>query len=84
MKRLTRILPVVTAALVASLGGGCAREDRPLNLVLITVDTLRPDRLGYNGHSRPTSPVIDRLASEGVVFANAYSAAGWTLPSVAT
>jgi arylsulfatase A-like enzyme len=62
----------------------CSREKRPPNIVLITVDTLRPDRLGYNGHNRPTSPRIDRLAREGVVFTRATSAAGWTLPAVAT
>jgi len=83
VNRFIQILLVTIATLIVSLGG-CAREERPLNLVLITVDTLRPDHLGYNGHSRPTSPVVDRLASEGVVFTSAYSAAGWTLPSVAT
>jgi arylsulfatase A-like enzyme len=59
-------------------------EDKPYNLVLITVDTLRPDRLGFGGNNRETSPTLDKLAAEGVVFPNAYSVAGWTLPSVAT
>lgn len=63
---------------------GCGGADRPLNLVLITVDTLRPDRLGFGGHTRDTSPALDKLASEGVVFPNSYSQSGWTLPSVAT
>jgi arylsulfatase A-like enzyme len=45
---------------------------------------LRPDRLGFAGAERNTSPNIDRLASEGVVFPNSYSQSGWTLPSVAT
>lgn len=57
---------------------------RPRNVVLITVDTLRPDRLGYAGHTRPTSPAIDELAREGLVFPNTYSVSGWTLPSIAT
>jgi arylsulfatase A-like enzyme len=52
--------------------------------VLITVDTLRPDRLGYGGNPRPVSARIDRLAKEGVVFTRATSVAGWTLPAVAT
>jgi arylsulfatase A-like enzyme len=51
---------------------------------LITVDTLRPDHLGCYGHGRDTSPNVDALAAEGVVFTDAYSQAGWTLPSVAT
>ena len=79
MKRLVAL--IVTLALFA---GSCAREKEPANLVLITVDTLRPDRLGYNGASRPTSPTIDRLAREGVVFTHATSVSGWTLPSMAT
>lgn len=56
----------------------------PDGVVLITVDTLRPDRLGFEGHGRATSPALDRLASEGVRFERAYSQSGWTLPSIAT
>ena len=79
---IARVLAVLAIACV--LFGGCAREKKPANLVLITVDTLRPDHLGYNGYARPTSPTIDRLAGEGVVFTRATSVAGWTLPSMAT
>ena len=64
--------------------GGCSREKRPPNIVLITVDTLRPDRLGYGGNARRTSARLDRLAAEGVVYTHATSVAGWTLPSMAT
>jgi arylsulfatase A-like enzyme len=78
--RLLTLLPVVVLLII----GSCSEEKRPPNLVLISVDTLRPDRLGYNGHTRPTSPAIDRLAREGVVFTNAISVSGWTLPSMAT
>lgn len=63
----------------------CSRTpEKPRNLLLITVDTLRPDRLGVGGNERRTSPAIDRLAAEGLTFSRAYSQAGWTLPSVAT
>lgn len=79
---IARVL--VGVLLLAVFVGSCAREEKPPNLVLITVDTLRPDRLGYNGNTRRVSPIIDRLASEGVVFSNAVSVSGWTLPSVAT
>ena len=57
---------------------------RRYNVVLISVDTLRPDRLGYAGHLRDTSPAIDGFAKTGVVFTNCRSASGWTLPSMAT
>jgi arylsulfatase A-like enzyme len=54
------------------------------NILLLSVDTVRYDRLGYAGHSRPVSPNIDRLAEEGVIFPNAISQSGWTIPSMAT
>ncbi len=61
----------------------CGRG-KPLNLLLISVDTLRPDRLGYEKGRPGISPSIDRLAQNGVVFENALSESGWTLPSMAT
>jgi arylsulfatase A-like enzyme len=51
------------------------------NVLLISVDTLRADRLGCYGYARPTSPRIDRLAAEGVRFHQAISQAPWTTPS---
>jgi len=51
------------------------------NVLLITVDTLRPDRLGCYGYGKPTSPHIDALAARGARFASTYSSAPWTLPS---
>jgi arylsulfatase A-like enzyme len=73
---------ILTVALLPLTG--CSGNDGPPNLLLITVDTLRPDHLGYHGYGRDTSPVIDRLAAGGVVFENNYSQSGWTLPSIAT
>ncbi len=52
------------------------------NIVIVLVDTLRPDRLGCYGYAKPTSPRIDALAAEGVLFEQAYTAAPWTLPTV--
>jgi arylsulfatase A-like enzyme len=43
------------------------------NVVLLTIDTLRADHLGVYGYPRPTSPRIDALAREGVVFDEAYT-----------
>jgi arylsulfatase len=54
------------------------------HLVLIVVDALRADHLGAYGYPRPTSPNIDRIAREGVRFANASAISSWTLPSVAS
>ncbi len=54
---------------------------KDLNIVLITVDTLRAD-LGYSGYARPISPNIDALAARATVFENAYSLASYTGMSV--
>jgi arylsulfatase A-like enzyme len=59
---------------------GPARSDAA-NLVLIVLDTVRADRFGLYGHSRPTTPAIDAWAKQGMTFDLAYSAAPWTLPS---
>lgn len=44
------------------------------SLLLITVDCLRADHLGFLGYDRPTTPFLDSLAGEGVVFSNAIVA----------
>lgn len=51
------------------------------NIVLISIDSLRADHLTCYGYERPTSPSIDRLAAEGILFERASSHAPWTLPS---
>lgn len=53
----------------------------PKNVLLISVDTLRADRLGCYGYARPTSPRIDGLAAQGIRFHQAISQAPWTTPS---
>lgn len=54
------------------------------NVILISLDQLRADRLHCLGNSRLTSPNLDRLAEQGVKFSNFYSVAPWTAPSYAT
>jgi len=54
------------------------------NVILIMVDTLRADRLACYGYPTGRTPHIDRLASDGVRYAQAFSQASWTRPSVAT
>ena len=61
------------------------RGPRPrLNILLITIDALRADHLGIYGYPRPTSPNIDRLARQGVVFQRAISQWPKTSPSFAS
>jgi arylsulfatase A-like enzyme len=54
------------------------------NILFIVVDTLRADHLSSYGYERSTSPTIDRLAQEGTLFENAFSAASYTAPSHAS
>jgi len=57
------------------------KEVKRPNLLLISVDTLRADRLGCYGYERDTSPRIDQLAESGVLFENAFSSSPKTTPS---
>ena len=55
------------------------------DVFLISVDTLRADRLGCYGYrERPTSPHIDALAADGVLFEDVVAASSWTTPAHAT
>ncbi len=51
------------------------------NVILISLDTLRPDHLGCYGYSRNTSPSIDTFAQESILFQNTFATSPWTLPS---
>ncbi len=72
------------ALLVAAVG--CAAEPdlpRP-NVILITVDTLRADRLPFLGSPANTAPFLDELAGRSLVFENAWAPSSWTVPSAVT
>lgn len=56
---------------------GCSQPLRP-NVLLITLDTTRADRLGSYGYEPSPSPVLDRVAREGVVFTQAIAQASVT------
>jgi choline-sulfatase len=56
------------------------RATRP-NILLITLDTVRADRVGAYGYSRAATPVLDRLAREGVLFADATTQSPLTTPA---
>ncbi len=57
---------------------------RQPNILWIVVDALRADHLGCYGYDRQTSPCIDRLASQGVLYRRAFSQADYSLPSYTT
>lgn len=57
---------------------------RSPNVLLLILDTVRASSLSLYGHSRQTSPTLERLATEGVTFGRALATAPWTLPSHAS
>lgn len=68
---------------LAGLLSACARAPRP-SVVLIVLDTMRGDRLSCAGYARPTTPRIDALAAQGVLYTRAFATCFWTLPSHAS
>ncbi len=80
----------LVAALLALVACACAaREAEPprfpkANLLLVSLDTLRADHVGCYGAGRARTPHLDRLAAEGVRFAQAIAATNHTAPSHAT
>jgi arylsulfatase A-like enzyme len=57
------------------------QRDRPRNLLLVTIDTLRADRLGCQGHPGAQTMLLDRLARLGVQFSQAWSPLPITNPA---
>ena len=84
----SRRLLACALAFGALPGLGCRSATRPApgrpNVLLVVIDTLRADRLHCHGARRTTSPHLDALAAQGVLFERAYAAAPWTLPAVAS
>lgn len=78
-----------TAMLVVLVGGlgvgACTRSEAPSvsrpNVLIVTIDTLRADRLGCYGYGLARTPVVDRLAKEGVRCSDATTSAPITLPA---
>lgn len=62
---------------------GVARPAEPLNVILLTIDSLRTD-VPWLGYDRPIAPNLTALAKESVVYERAYAASSTTAKSVAT
>ncbi len=75
-------LALLTAGLAAC--GAPEPPARKPNVVLVVIDTLRPDHLGFGGYTRETAPFLAGLAAEGTVFERAFSTSSWTAPSTAS
>ena len=84
------VLSLVILAAVGPLGcgeksaeesGRADAKDSP-DIILISIDTLRSDRLGAYGYARDTSPFMDSIARDGIRFKNAFSTSSWTAPAM--
>lgn len=86
-RRLGRALGCSLCAILAwACSGGHDSGDSPArpNLVLVVLDTTRPDLLSAYGYSEATTPFLDTFASQATRFERAYSSSCWTLPAHAT
>ncbi len=93
---VTRIRHIAIWVSMILLGGlgflatSCKKEDAAAgrypnaNVILIVIDTLRADHLGCYGYSRNTSPFIDSLAEEGIIFQQMLAQTSWTRPGTAS
>lgn len=80
---LRRVLTASALLLGLSACGGGADVERP-NVVLILLDTLRPDHLEVYGYEKETAPWMAEIGARGAVFERAYSSSAWTPPSTAS
>ncbi len=87
IRGMTLFSGIVLAALLAILLGVSPERatwpERP-NVILVSIDTLRPSHLGAYGYDRPTSPELDRFAQRAVRFTRAYTPYPWTLTAHVT
>jgi arylsulfatase A-like enzyme len=79
LRSLIRAIPLLTAVLFAV----CARPPQ-FNVLLVTLDTTRADRLGCYGYTDAHTPALDSLAAQGVLFERAFTPAPVTLPAHAS
>jgi arylsulfatase A-like enzyme/Flp pilus assembly protein TadD len=89
VRRTVRLIMLVCIATSVGASSNSAISETQFspvhpNLILITIDTMRPDRLGVYGNRENLTPRMDGLASDGVVFSHAIAQVPLTLPSHTT
>lgn len=87
--RRRRVIAVIVCVAAAAAAAAWWLRPRTLeypgaNVLLVTLDTLRADRLGSYGHGAARTPVLDRLAGDGIRFAEVVAPVPLTLPSHTT
>jgi arylsulfatase A-like enzyme len=78
---LSLLAAAAAAAASCAVSNDAPSPDRAPNVLLITIEALRPDHMGFMGYPRPTTPTLDTLARRGVVFRQGVTAAGRTVQS---
>jgi arylsulfatase A-like enzyme/Tfp pilus assembly protein PilF len=81
MKTRFLVALVAVTALTCSRTETAVKNSAPPDIILITIDTLRADSLGFAGQKNVETPFLDKLAGESVVFTNAHAHNVVTLPS---
>ena len=84
MRRSTFLALALLLSCALLLAPACSRTPERPNVVVLVLDTVRPDYLSAYGHARPTSPVLERFAAAGTRYEQAWSTSPWTLPAHAS
>src|SRR5262245_35135219 len=81
LRALVAVLALLVCCACSRHRERAAARERPSGIILIVIDALRADHVGAYGYARATTPNLDAIARDGVVFEQAFSAANWTKPS---
>lgn len=84
MKQATTKVVLIVALSLLAVTCESPKSSASPNVLLITIDTLRADHLSLYGYSQETSPALDALGKEGLVFERMYAQRGLTWPSLAS
>jgi arylsulfatase A-like enzyme len=82
MVKISAIIIMAALLLLINTPPLTRRMPGDINVILLTVDSLRPDHLGCYDYGKTTSPNIDAIADKGQLFRRAYSQSVWTIPGL--
>ncbi len=83
-KKQCTLITLLAVLIFCVFMNSCSSDNKDYNLLIITVDTQRADRLGCYGNEEGLTPNADKLAKEGVLFENAFTTVPMTLPAHAS
>ncbi|MDT8451106.1 MAG: sulfatase, partial [Wenzhouxiangellaceae bacterium] len=81
---MSRMILVLLTAVLLTACGSDAGDERPPDIVLVSIDTLRADRVAGYGYPEMLTPNVDAMVRQGVVFEHAVATTGTTWPSHAS